>query len=128
MSVQRSILEAMIARIDALGLYSTMNIGALPAANGLSIAPAAGGVDENTLAHGGQYSMSCSINGKHTSQATVYDALCTIHETLEKLSTYTTGPNYAVTGVKSVGAPAYLDHEADGYLYGSSIRIEFIID
>ena len=69
-----------------------VDIGPLPAANGLSIAPASGGVEENTLAHGGEYSMTLALNGKHTGQATVYDALCVIHEHLEKFFVYPTAP------------------------------------
>jgi hypothetical protein len=128
LSVQKHILEAIITIIDALHLYAALDIGPLPAANGLSIAPAHGGVEENTLVHGGQYSMTLALNGKHMGQATVYDALCTIHEHLEKLLVYPTGTNWAVTGIRSVGSPVYLDHENEGWLYGSSIRIEYTID
>ena len=128
MSIQRQILEAFIAIVDALHLYAALDIGPLPAANGLSIAPASGGVEENTLVHGGQYSMVLALNGKHTGQATVYDALCTIHEALEKGSAYPTGTNWAITGIRSVGSPVYLDHETDGWLYGSSIWIDYVID
>ena len=128
MSVQRQILEAVIAIIDAVQLYTALDIGPLPAANSLSIAPASGGVEENTLVHGGQYSMALALNGKHTGQATVYDALCIIHEHLEKVSVYPIGTNWAVTGIRSVGSPVYLDHETDGWLYGSSIQIDYVID
>ena len=128
MSVQKQILEAVITLIDALQLYAALDIGPLPAANGLSIAAASGGVKESTLVHGGQYSITLALNGKHTGQATVYDALCMIHETFEKLSVYPTGTNWAITGIRSVGSPTYLDHEADGWLYGSSIRIDYVID
>jgi hypothetical protein len=128
LSVQKQILEAVISIIDTLGLYPTLDIGPLPAANGLSIATASGGVEESTLVHGGQYDMVLALNGKHTGQVMVYDALCTIHEALEKLSVYPAGTNWAVTGIRSVGSPTYLDHENDGWLYGSSIRIDYVID
>lgn len=128
MSVQKQILEAVISIIDDLRLYAALDIGSLPAANGLSIAIASGGVEENTLVHGGQYSMTAVINGKHTGQAAVFDALTTIHEHLEKLSAYPTGSNWAVTGIKSVGSPVYIDHGNDGWLYGSSIQIDYVID
>ena len=128
MSVQKQILEAVIAVIDGLHLYVALDIGPLPAANGLSIAPASGGVEESTLVHGGQYSVVLALNGKHTGQATVYDSLCTIHEYLEKLSAYPTGTNWTVIGIHSIGSPTYLDHETDGWLYGSSIRIDYVID
>ena len=128
MSIQKQILEAVIAIIDALHLYATLDIGPLPAANGLSIATASGGVEDSTLAHGGQYSLMVVVNGKHVNQATVYDTLCLVHEHLEKLSEYPAGTDWAVTGIHSVGSPAYLGHETDGWLYGSSIRIEYTID
>ena len=128
MSVQQQILEAVIAVVDALQLYAALDIGPLSAANGLSIAPASGCVEENTLVHGGQYSMVLALNGKHTGQATVYDALCIIHEHLEMLFIYPAGANWTVTGMHSIGSPTYLDHETDGWLYGSSIRIDYIID
>lgn len=72
--------------------------------------------------------MTLALNGKHTGQATVYDALCTIHEHLEKVFAYPTGANWAIAGIHSVGSPVYLDHETDGWLYGSSIRIDYVID
>lgn len=128
MSVQKQILEAVIAIIDDLRLYAALDIGPLPASNGLSIAIVSGGVEENTLAHGGQYSIAAVVNGKHTGQAAVFDALSTIHEYLEKLSAYSTGPNWAVTGIKSIGSPVYIDHGNDGWLYGSSIQIDYVID
>ena len=128
MSIQRQILEAVIRIIDDLRLYAALDIGPLPANNGLSIAPASGGVDENTLMHGGQYDMTLALNGKHAGQAVVFDALSTIHEHLEKLFIYPAGTNWAITGIHSVGCPVYLDHDADGWLYGSSIRIDYIID
>ena len=128
MSVQKQILEAMIAIIDDLRLYAALDIGPLPAANGLSIAIASGGVEENTLVHGGLYSITAVVNGKHSGQAALYDALSTIHEHLEKLSDYPTGTNWAVTGIKSFGSPVYVDHGNDGWLYGSSIQIDYVID
>ena len=128
MSVQKQILEAIITIIDDLRLYAALDIGPLPAANGLSIAVASGGVEENTLVHGGQYSMTVVVNGKHTGQAALYDAQSTIHEHLEKLSVYPTGSNWAITGIKSIGAPAYIDSGNDGWLYGSSIQIDYTID
>ncbi len=128
MSVQKQILEAVITVIDALHLYAVLDIGPLPAANGLSIAPASGSVEENTLVHGGQYSMTLALNGKHAGQAAVFDALSTIHEHLEKVSVCPTGDNWAITGIRSIGSPTYLDHETDGWLYGSSIRIDYVID
>ena len=128
MSVQKQILEAVIAIIDDLRLYAALDIGSLPANNGLSIAPASGGLEENTLVHGGQYEMTLALNGKHAGQASVYDALSTIHEHLEKLTVYPTGVNWAVTGIQSIGSPVYIDCDNDGWLYGSSIRIDYIID
>ena len=128
MSVQKQVLEAVIAIIDELHLHAALDIGPLPASSGLSIAIASGGVEENTLVHGGQYSMTAVINGKHTGQAAVFDALSTIHEYLEKLSAYPTGTNWAVTGIKSIGSPVYIDHNNDGWLYGSSIQIDYVID
>jgi len=128
LSVQKQILEAVIAMIDDLRLYAALDIGPLPANNGLSIAPASGGVEENTLVHGGQYIMTLVLNGKHAGQAAVFDALTTIHEHLEKLSVYPAGTNWAVTAIKSVGSPVYIDHDNNSWLYGSSIQIDYIID
>jgi hypothetical protein len=128
MSIHKQILEAVISIIDTLGLYAALDIGPLPVANGLSIAPASGGVEESTLVHGGQYSLTVVINGKHTNQASLYDALSKLHEHLEKLAVYPTGTNWAIIGIRSIGSPAYLDHETDGWLYGSSIQIDYVID
>ena len=72
--------------------------------------------------------MTLALNGKHAGQAAVFDALSTIHEHLEKLTVYPTGANWAVTGIQSIGSPVYIDCDNDGWLYGSSIQIDYIID
>lgn len=128
MSIQQQILDAVTSLIDAQGYYATLVYGPLPGENSLCIAPSTGSVNETTLAHGGLYTMQCVINGKHSNQGTVRDALFAIHEYLNKLLTYPTGTGWAVTGIKTNGAPGYVDREENQWLYGSSIEIDYVID
>lgn len=132
MSIQRQILEAVITLINGLSEYATLIVGPLPDANGLSIATSTGSETESTLAHGGYYTLNLVLNGKHHSQATVIDALCSIHEYLNHLLTYPTGTNWAVTAIRTTSSPGYVDREGDGsdlqWLYGSSIEINYVID
>ncbi len=132
MSIQQQILDAVTALIDAQGYYATLSYASLPEANGLCIAPSTGSVKESTLAHGGEYAMNCVLNGKHANQNTVRDTLFSIHESLNKLAAYPSGTGWAVTDIRTNGAPGYLDREGDGdnrqWLYGSSIEIDYVLD
>jgi hypothetical protein len=128
MSIQQQILDAVVTLIDAQGYYAALVYGPLPAENGLCIAPSTGSVSESTLAHGGSYSMQCVLNGKHSEQGAVRDTLFSIHEYLNKLSIYPSGTGWAVTGIRTNGAPGYVDRDETQWLYGSSIEIDYSID
>ena len=128
MSMQQQIMDAVAALIDAQGHYATLVYGPLPAENSLCMAPSTGAVQEVTLAHGGAYTLNLVLNGKHSNQGAVRDALFSIHEYLNKLGTYPTGTGWAVTGIRTNGAPGYIDREENQWMYGSSIEIDYVID
>lgn len=128
MSIQQQIMDAISALIDARNNYATIVYGALPATNGLCMAASTGSADEVTLAHGGQYSLSVVLNGKHSNQRTVYDTLCSIHEYLNKLFAYPSGTGWAVCSIQTNASPGYIDREESQWLYGSSLTIAYIID
>lgn len=128
MSIQRQIMDAIAALIDARNNYANVVYGALPTQNGICMSAASGGVDEVTLSHGGQYTIGAVLNAKHANQGTVYDTLCSIHEYLNKLAVYPSGTGWEVCSIQTSSAPSYLDREEAQWLYGSSITITYVID
>lgn len=112
--------------------FSSVVIGSLPGENSLCIAPAPGSADDVTLAHGGTFTLSCVLNGKHSNQQTVIGTLCHIHDVLNSIVDYPQGMGVSIFSVKTLSSPSYVDREGDGdntqWLYGSSIEIKYSAD
>ena len=128
MSVQEQIRKALRTAIDSSGGFASVMYGPLDDGNSIVLVPAGGGTEETTLAHGGQYSMDMALNAKHTSQLTARETLQLIHESLNKLSVYPIGSHWAVTGISTLSAPAYVDRNETYWIYGSALTIQYVID
>lgn len=132
MSVQQQVLEAVADIIDGLHAAPPVVIGSLPSEDSVCIAPSTGSTQETTLDHGGTYTMTCVLNGKHSSQRTVSEALFAIHEGLNNLMDYPKGYGWAISSIRTLSAPGLIEREGDAdntqWLYGSSIEIEYVKD
>lgn len=128
MSIQKSVFDGVKTLVNALNNYASVLVGSLPADNGICMAASTGSVLQTTLAHGGQYSMDIVLNAKHESQSMCMDTLQTIHEALNKTKTYPTGTDWAVTAIRTNGAPGYLGRDEAQWLYGSGLTVEYTID
>ena len=125
--IDSEIITAVQALINKLGLYAKITIGALPPDNGLSIALTSSRsnycMNKNSIVD-----LSAVVNGKHTNQKTVLDALSKIHTVLPRMKEYPSSDNWQITNIESISRPNYLGREQNSqWLYGSSLRIKYYI-
>ena len=120
------VLEAVRVLCNNTSPYATLTKGPLPPENGISIAIGAGAPDSTFLTKSMAYSLSMVINGKHSVESTVSNALNVIHDALVKATSYPSSTNYQITNIITTGAPNRIEREAGGqFLYGSSITVKF---
>ena len=126
MGLYDGILTYIAAQIDALALYSTATIGALPDANGISCYIGAGGSDRIFLDKHTEGYAYVTVNAKHTTQLTALQALDTIHQSLTMQQAYEITDGYQIINIETNSAPSYIGaEEHGGYLYGSVLKITF---
>lgn len=126
MSVINSVLLAVIALAQEAQPYANIVIGALPAANGICCQVASGAPESTFLTKGMAFQISLVLNGKHSSQQVVSDALGDIHQALTQALEYPENEMFQITNIETIAAPSYIGREEDKqYLYGSSLRVRF---
>ena len=125
MSIQEQVFEAVHAMAEALGAYAPLRLGALPEANGLCMAVAAGSIGETTLAGGESGTLDIVLNGKHENQSAAMGALCAIHEALRRAAIYPAGERWQVTAIRTGSVPGYLGREEKQWLYGSALKVDY---
>lgn len=124
MSVINDVLIAVIGMMPRK--YSPVTIGAMPADNGIACAIANGAPEGTFLTKGMAYQFNLVLNGKHSSQQTVSDALNDIHQALTQTKEYPYTDTYQITDIDTITSPSYLGREENKqYLYGSSLRVRF---
>lgn len=127
-----SVIESVLAEVHRIAgtispaPYATIKTGALPADNGLCMAPSPAAAITRHLDLGAEYGIVCTLNGKHADQYTLSDTLNRIHEKLTQNKVFNTVSGAQITHVETVSAPGYIGREDSGqWLYGSSVRIKF---
>lgn len=126
MSVINDVLGAVVALAELKEPYADIQIGALPADNGLCMTVASGGPDTTFLKKSAAYSIDIAFNGKHTNAKTVADALNDIHQYLTQLKVYPKTEAYQITNIETVAVPNMIEREANSQiLYGSFLRVKF---
>lgn len=125
MSVIKAVFDAVKALADARNPYAAIAVGPLPADNGISMAIATGSPGVAFKDRSWLYSMDIVLNGKHTSQETVLDALCDIHRALTQRDAFPDTGEAQITGIETTNIPSYLDRTNNQWLYGSSLRVNF---
>ena len=126
MSIFDSVLEAVADLAEReTKPYAPILIGSLPTDNGISMSLASG-TSVYFMDKCAFYDIPVTLNGKHTEQRTVSDALGRIHTMLSRLSEYPTVDNCQILSIETQSSPSYLDREDGGqWLYGSSLRVKF---
>lgn len=127
-SVFDRVLNAVIDMAEETSPYADIVIGSLPADNGLSMTYTSGTVMSTDLKKGMSYEMAVVLNGKHSSQSTVLEALAAIHVALTRTKNYPRDTEYQINDIATISAPVYLEREQNTnaqWLYGSSLRVRF---
>ena len=126
MSVLDEVQTAVIDLAQDTNPYATIEIGALPADNGICMTYSSGSPDSTFMDKGSAYSMDMVCNGKHTDQEILINTLAAIHEALTQATDYPTAEGWQITNIITTAAPTYIDRQPnDWYMYGSSLRVNF---
>ena len=127
-SIFDRVLNAVIDMAQATDPYADIVVGSLPANNGLSMTYTTGGPMSTDFKKGISYEMSVVLNGKHSSQSAVLEALAAIHRELTRTKIYPRDVDYQINDIATISAPVYLEREQNTnaqWLYGSSLRVRF---
>ncbi len=106
--------------------YTSIDLGAMPEDNGLAMYLGPGAPDEEYLNRSSLNSIDVVLNGKHSNQQTVLQALSNIHKALTQLKSYSSGEGWKITNIRTTTAPNYIGQEDSGqWLYGSILEVQF---
>ena len=126
MSVYAALLESVIGMASATNPYASIIIGAMPPDNGISMTFAGGSATETFFNKGMVQEISIVLNGKHTNQKMVFDALSNIHQALTKTKQYPGTDDFQVINIATISAPHLIGREENSQiLYGSSLGVKF---
>lgn len=123
------ILEAVKnMALSAAAPYTKIDIGSMPAENGLTMYIGSGAPRQRFLDRAGLHEISVVLNGKHSTQQIVLGALSNIHEDLTRATVYPAGAGWEITDIETSSAPNYIEREESGskqWLYGSILRVTY---
>lgn len=121
------ILQAVIALAQTPSLYASIVIGSLPAENGLCAYIGSGGPDEIHFDRGSTNTLYIAVNGKHSDQQLVVQALSDIHKRLTCSVAYPSGTDWSITNIQTSATPKRIGEEDSGrqYLWGSILQVDF---
>lgn len=112
--------------VNNLHLFSAANVGALPAAGGISIQLGAGAPTSEHFDRGGRYELYFSVNAKQTNQLIALSALESIHKFLAQMKFYPSGTDYQILNISTGTVPNYLGTDSSGqHMFGSIVRVTF---
>lgn len=108
--------------------YARVDVGALPAENGLCMAISAGVQERVTLDLRGDLALDVVLNAKHARQETALDALCAIHRALTTSTALPCGDDWQVLSIQTQGAPCYIGRDDAQWLYASGLSVRVSVD
>ena len=124
----REIIDNIADAANALGLYATIVYGSDPPENGICMIQAAGAPTEKHLDANMLYRLSVLLNGKHSNQQTVLDALTSIHTMLTKRNDYNgfSTTDAQVLSIMTTASPQIIGREQNNqWIAGSSFEVSF---
>ena len=122
------IMDKIATAADALGLYATIVYGSDPPENGICMIQAAGAPTEKHLDANMLYRLSVLLNGKHSNQQTVLDALTSIHTMLTKRNDFNdfSTSDAQVLSIMTTSSPQIIGREQNNqWIAGSSFEVSF---
>ena len=121
-------MDKIATAADALGLYATIVYGSDPPENGICMIQAAGAPTEKHLDANMLYRLSVLLNGKHSNQQTVLDALTSIHTMLTKRNDFNdfSTNDAQVLSIMTTASPQIIGREQNNqWIAGSSFEVSF---
>ena len=121
------VFDAILTMVTGMTLYASPILGALPASNGIAMAPAPGTTGTVYLDRGSSNTLLVVVNAKHQNQMTALDTLSYIHSVLQRTKNYPPGNGWEITNIQTSSAPSYIGSEESGrqHLWGSSLQVDF---
>lgn len=122
------IMDKIATAADALGLYATIVYGSDPPENGICMIQAAGAPTEKHLDANMLYRLSVLLNGKHSNQQTLLNALTSIHTMLTKRNDYNgfSTTDAQVLSIMTTASPQIIGREQNNqWIAGSSFEVSF---
>lgn len=124
------IIAAVIDKIESgVELYASIDIGSLPANNGISAYIGAGTGDDTVFFDKGALgTLFITVNSKNSSQQAALNALSRIHAYITRLKDYPSGELWSICDISTGTVPNYIGEEDNSqYLYGSILKVKFQI-
>ena len=124
----KDIMDNIADAANALGLYATIVYGSDPPENGICMIQAAGAPTEKHLDANMLYRLSVLLNGKHSNQQTVLDALTSIHTMLTKRNDFNdfSTSDAQVLSIMTTSSPQIIGREQNNqWIAGSSFEVSF---
>jgi hypothetical protein len=121
-------MDKIATAADTLGLYATIVYGSDPPENGICMIQAAGAPTEKHLDANMLYHLSVLLNGKHSNQQTVLDALTSIHTMLTKRNDFSdfSTTDAQVLSIMTTASPQIIGREQNNqWIAGSSFEVSF---
>ena len=122
------IMDKIATAADALGLYATIVYGSDPPENGICMIQAAGAPTEKHLDANMLYRLSVLLNGKHSNQQTLLDALTQIHTMLTNRNDFSdfSTTDAQVLSIMTTSSPQIIGREQNNqWIAGSSFEVSF---
>lgn len=122
------IMDKIADAVDALNLYANIVYGSDPPENGICMIQAAGAPTEKHLDANMLYRLSVLLNGKHSNQQTLLDALTQIHTALTKRNDFSdfSTTDAQVLSIMTTSSPQIIGREQNNqWIAGSSFEVSF---
>ena len=122
------IMAKIADAVDALNLYANIVYGSDPPENGICMIQAAGAPTEKHLDANMLYRLSVLLNGKHSNQQTLLDALTQIHTALTKRNDFSdfSTTDAQVLSIMTTSSPQIIGREQNNqWIAGSSFEVSF---
>lgn len=127
MSVYSDVLGAVASLANQTEPYTPVAEGFTPGENSLTIAWSASTVSP-FFSKKAAVEMTALLNGKHSSQELVANALGKIHTSLSMRKDYPLTDCYQITDISTLRGPSCLGQDENKqWLYGSSLRVRFFL-
>jgi len=128
MSFIGDLMEKIATAAETTSPYANIVFGSDPPLNGICMIQNGGYMPEQHLDRNALFSLPVLLNGKHTNQQTVLDAITAIHEALTKKTNYNDVSTDAVqvVDITTTAAPSVIGREQNNqWIVGSSIGVYF---